>query len=498
MNTHNMPDQQHTTAYSYVRFSSEGQKDGNSVERQTKRAQEWCQREGYNLSTETFEDLGVSAFKGANADVGALGAFLEAVEKGTINKGSILVVENLDRLSRQHFEEGYLLIKRITQTGINVVTLSDNKMYRAGSQLELVDMITMIVGFERANQESKFKSERVGAAWKSNAAKVADGRRKRTTKVPAWIEFNGDSLENGTFTVIEDKAALIRELFERYANGEPTSGMATDLRNRGIPTLSGKGKWTGPLVYMLVREVTPYGTLQIGKGTKKERVIIDTVADYYPRIVDEEIARRVRHRIQTGAAPLKVKQQGQCRGRLVGVLKSDEGNKAKAKKNNRSVSYVDYVTNKYIGAVSYIDQVLMDEWPEIVRAFGVETSAEAEGLEGELMAAQDNLEYLLARVGKRPNAALDRLVLAAEAEVEECLRNLQSVSRATRVYGSVPSEIVLLSIPEANQWVRKLIDEAKVYRDGKGASQRISIWLRLKNGVRLSIGDASVGLTLRN
>ena len=274
--------------------------------------------------------------------------------------------------------------------------------------------------------------------------------------------------------------------------------MATDLRNRGIPTLSGKGNWTGPLVYMLVREVTPYGTLQIGKGTKKERVIIDTVEDYYPRIVDEEIARRVRHRIQTGAAPLKVKQQGQCRGRLVGVLKSDEGNKAKAKKNNRSVSYVDYVTNKYIGAVSYIDQVLMDEWPEIVKAFGVETSAEAEGLEGELMAAQDNLEYLQARVGKRPNAALDRLVLAAEAEVEECLRNLETVSRSARVYGSVPSEIVLLSIPEANQWVRKLVDEAKVYRDGRGASQRISIWLRLQNGVRLSVGDASVGLKIES
>lgn len=165
MNMHNMPDKQQTIAYSYVRFSSEGQKDGNSVERQTKRAQEWCLREGYSLSTESFEDLGVSAFKGANADVGALGAFLEAVEQGSIKKDSILVVENLDRLSRQHFEEGYLLIKRITHAGINVVTLSDNKMYHAGSQLELVDMITMIVGFERANQESKFKSERVGAAW---------------------------------------------------------------------------------------------------------------------------------------------------------------------------------------------------------------------------------------------------------------------------------------------------------------------------------------------
>jgi len=323
---------------------------------------------------------------------------------------------------------------------------------------------------------------------------VQDGKRKRSTKVPAWIKFNGDSLESGSFTVIKDKAAVIKELFDRYASGEPTNGIATDLRNRGIPTLSGRGKWTGPLIYMLVREVTPYGTLQIGKGTKKDRVIIDTVEDYYPRIVDEEIARRVRHRIQKGASTLKVKQQGQCRGRLVGVLRSEEGNKAKAKKNNRSVSYVDYVTNKYIGAVSYIDQVLMDDWPEVVKAFGVETNAEAEALEADLKAAEENLEYLNDRAGKRANAALSRLVLAAEAEVEECQRNLQAVSRTTRMYGSVPSEIVLLPIPEANDWVRKLIEEAKVYRDGRGPTQRISIWLLLKNGIRMSIGDASVGL----
>ncbi|AXI53919.1 hypothetical protein C1J05_04900 [Sulfitobacter sp. JL08] len=503
MNIHsNMPDQKTATAYSYVRFSSEGQKEGTSVERQIKKAQEWCQREGYNLSTETFEDLGVSAFKGANVDLGALGAFLQAVETGAVESGSILIVENLDRLSRQHFEEGYLLIKRITQAGINVVTLSDNKMYHAGSPLALVDMITMIVGFERANQESKYKSERVGAAWKSNAKKVAEGKRKRTTKVPAWINFKGDTLETGSFTIIKDKAAVAKELFERYATGEPTNAIATDLRNRGIPTLSGRGKWTGPLIYLLVREVTPYGTLQIGKGTKKERVIIDTVKDYYPRIVDEETERRVRHRIQTGAATVKVKQQGQCRGRLVGVLRSSEGNKAKAKRNSGSVSYVDIITNKYIGAVTYIDQVLMDDWPEVVKAYGVETSAEAEAMEEELKAAEENLEFLQARLasttGKRPagrpNAALERLIIAAEAEVEECHRNLQAVSRSTRVHGSVPSEIVLMPIPEANEWVRKLIEEARVYRDGRGPNQRIAILLRLKNGVRLSIGDASVGM----
>jgi DNA invertase Pin-like site-specific DNA recombinase len=87
-------------AYSYVRFSSEGQRGGNSVERQTKAAREWAEKNGYALSTDTFEDLGVSAFRGGNAAEGRLGEFLEAARSGAIPKGSVLVVENLDRISR--------------------------------------------------------------------------------------------------------------------------------------------------------------------------------------------------------------------------------------------------------------------------------------------------------------------------------------------------------------------------------------------------------------
>jgi hypothetical protein len=53
------------------------------------------------LDTElTFEDLGKSAYRGANVMDGALGQFIEAVDSGQVKKGSYLLVENLDRLSR--------------------------------------------------------------------------------------------------------------------------------------------------------------------------------------------------------------------------------------------------------------------------------------------------------------------------------------------------------------------------------------------------------------
>lgn len=57
-------------AFSYIRFSSSAQKDGNSLERQTTAAKDWAVANDYRLSTTSFQDLGISAFKGSDAEVG--------------------------------------------------------------------------------------------------------------------------------------------------------------------------------------------------------------------------------------------------------------------------------------------------------------------------------------------------------------------------------------------------------------------------------------------
>src|SRR4051794_5242523 len=105
------PAKQTTVAFSYVRFSSRKQSQGDSERRQTELAEAYCRRHGWTLSDKTFEDLGVSAFHGKNALVGNLGEFLRAVQSGTVPPGSVLVVESLDRISRQGIDDGYDLIK---------------------------------------------------------------------------------------------------------------------------------------------------------------------------------------------------------------------------------------------------------------------------------------------------------------------------------------------------------------------------------------------------
>jgi hypothetical protein len=83
--------QRQPKAYSYKRFSTPAQEHGDSLRRQTAMAQAWADRKGVPLDTElNLTDRGVSAYTGANKDVGNLGAFLRAVEDGTVPKGSWL------------------------------------------------------------------------------------------------------------------------------------------------------------------------------------------------------------------------------------------------------------------------------------------------------------------------------------------------------------------------------------------------------------------------
>ncbi|WP_198666258.1 recombinase family protein, partial [Enterobacter hormaechei] len=56
--------------YSYVRFSSAKQREGNSLERQQDTALRIASRYDLELDTTAFHDLGMSAFKGKNAHEG--------------------------------------------------------------------------------------------------------------------------------------------------------------------------------------------------------------------------------------------------------------------------------------------------------------------------------------------------------------------------------------------------------------------------------------------
>jgi Resolvase, N terminal domain/Recombinase len=194
-------------AYSYKRFSSAAQTDGDSLERQMQIARDWYNRQIADLGIpldETFTDSGRSAFTGKHIGKrGNLGRFLAAIQSGSVSRGSILIAENLDRISRQGPKVARKLLEQIVDNGVDVHVVNIGKMLTYGWENRNEDSIIVDVELSRAFKESERKSQLVGAAL---------GKKKLleswTTTAPFWIKKS-----HGGFAVIPEKVKLVKEIF---------------------------------------------------------------------------------------------------------------------------------------------------------------------------------------------------------------------------------------------------------------------------------------------
>ena len=116
-------EEQNRQAIAYVRWSSDDQAAGNSLERQTANITAYCERNGLEL-TQTLIDDGLSAYKGEHLQKGKLGRFMTAVDKGRY-RDHALVVEALDRLSRAGISESTALVARLLKGGVGAASDSE-------------------------------------------------------------------------------------------------------------------------------------------------------------------------------------------------------------------------------------------------------------------------------------------------------------------------------------------------------------------------------------
>jgi DNA invertase Pin-like site-specific DNA recombinase len=288
-----------TKAYSYLRFSTPDQQQGDSFRRQVKLTKDYADQHSLELDdTLTFHDLGVSAFRSQNAKTGALRLFLEAVESGAIEKGSHLLVESLDRISRDSILEAQSLFLQIVNTGVVLVTLCDQKVYSRDTIItNPVDLIVSLLTMIRANEESLTKSKRIKASWenkRSNARTCV-----MSAKIPAWLVKDGDR-----FRVIEDRALIIRRIYTLASQGHGTGTIASLLNRENIPTWGTLGKarkvhdiWHSSYVHKILTnpavcgDYTPH-TITYAGG-KVKRIAQGKITDYFPAVIDKTLFNEI-------------------------------------------------------------------------------------------------------------------------------------------------------------------------------------------------------------
>jgi DNA invertase Pin-like site-specific DNA recombinase len=269
-------------------MSTDIQLKGDSLRRQTERSKKYAEEHDLQLVEDfRLEDIGISAFKGDNVSSGALGKFLEAAKAGRILKGSYLLVESFDRLSRQKLSASVPLFFEITSNGINLVTLSDNQLYKAG-EAEFAQLIISIAMMARANEESEIKSQRLSAAWDAKRRAIDD--KKLTGLCPAWLELSPD---RKTFGVIEDRAQIVRRIFEDSASGQGSFVITRRLNDLGTPAFGRSNGWVQSYVTKILQTRAVLGEFQPHTKQNGKRIPFgDPIPGYYPEIVDEELFLR--------------------------------------------------------------------------------------------------------------------------------------------------------------------------------------------------------------
>lgn len=282
-------------AYSYVRFSTPDQMKGDSFRRQIEAGERYAATHGLDLDTKfSFHDLGVSAFQGRNRAEGMLGEFLAYVKAGDIPKGSYLLVENLDRVSRENALDALDALRDIAREGITVVTLSDGREYTyEGIRRDFTSLILALMTFARANEESEIKARRLKAAWEGKRRAAAD--KPLTALCPAWMRLRDD---RSGYDLIPERASVVRRVFSMtLEEGKGQHAIAETFNREGVPVFGRGRMWHRTYIAKMLADPAVIGTftphrIERTEG-KKVRIPTDPIEGYFPAVIDRETFDKV-------------------------------------------------------------------------------------------------------------------------------------------------------------------------------------------------------------
>ncbi|WP_306222334.1 recombinase family protein [Bosea beijingensis] len=274
-------------AYSYIRFSRPEQLRGDSLRRQLKNARDWAEKRGVVLD-DSLRDLGVSAYRGQNRTEGALAGFLALVESGRVAKGSFLLVESLDRLSREAVIDVLPRFLELIKSGVVVVTLMDGQEYSSKRLKEDTSpLFISLVIMTRAHEESRTKAKRLSEAWTNKRAQAAATKAVVTSRVPAWLKVVKDK-DGKRIVPIPERVEIIQRIFARSIAGQGKYAICRDLNQEKVPAFRAK-KWQPSYVSKVISNRATIGEMQAWSfgSDGKRRPVGDAIPDYYPAAVDE-------------------------------------------------------------------------------------------------------------------------------------------------------------------------------------------------------------------
>jgi len=220
-------------AISYVRWSTPQQLLGDSKRRQVEKTEKFCKENNLVLDKQLI-DSGLSAYSGKHRREGsALSSFLKELEARKIPKGAVLIVESLDRLTRENIPVAMELFLGIIRMGVDIVTLIDKQWYSQETIGEVQNLLVSIIALWRAHEDSRHKADRVGEAWNDKRNQAIASNVPMTAVCPGWLKLRKDGKG---YEPIPERAKKVRLIFWLTLRGWGSERIAKLFNRHKLPS----------------------------------------------------------------------------------------------------------------------------------------------------------------------------------------------------------------------------------------------------------------------
>lgn len=277
----------------YMRYSSENQRDGYSIEAQQKAIREYCERKGWTIVHEYIDE----ARSGTNDNREHFQEMIADASKGNFDG---VVVHKFDRFSRDKYDNA-IYKRELRNYGIRVYSVLEE----LDDSPESLILETLLEGMAQYYSENLAREVKKGLGVKARKGEWCGGQ-------PPY-GYRNDK-ETSKLYIVPEEAEVVRLMFERYADGKAISEIVEELTANGVKTKLSKRrggvdfspagvrailaneKYTGTFVYRKNKRVK---TRTGSKNVPQKQGDVIVVEEAIPRIIDDETFAIVQNRLRS-------------------------------------------------------------------------------------------------------------------------------------------------------------------------------------------------------
>lgn len=253
----------------YARVSTDSEEQLTSYEAQVDYYTKYIQSKPEWEFVKVYTDEGISATNTKHRD-----GFNQMVEDALTGRIELIVTKSVSRFARNTVDS-LSTVRKLKEAGVEIYFEKEN-IWTMDSKGEL--LITIMSSL--AQEESRSISENV--TW-GQRKRFADGKVSLPYKHFLGYRKGADGLPE----IVEEEARVVRRIYRLFMSGKTVCHIAKTLTEEGIPTPTGKAKWSSSTIESILTNEKYKGDALLQKSfttdflTKKMKVNEGEVPQYY-------------------------------------------------------------------------------------------------------------------------------------------------------------------------------------------------------------------------